>query len=180
MPIEFAIPRCTSSCAEGIREKITSSLGGMRTVFDVLKAIAGADGVVIGTAEMVALAACAAPAAKAPGLPARDCVDRPGADPADERRVATQRLINMHNAWREQMVEVLARLGMSSIRELRGRSDVLCYLSEEPAGEWRNERVCRTTTGSRSQIYSGEERPIGSEPAEEGGCGSRGSPAPCR
>jgi glutamate synthase domain-containing protein 2 len=48
---------------------------------------------------------------------------------------ATQRLINMHNAWREQMVEVLARLGMSSIRELRGRSDVLCYLSEEPAGE---------------------------------------------
>ena len=28
-----------------------------------------------------------------------------------------------------------ARLGMTSIRELRGRSDVLCYLSEEPAAE---------------------------------------------
>jgi glutamate synthase domain-containing protein 2 len=50
---------------------------------------------------------------------------------------ATQRLINLHNAWREQMTEVLARLGMGSIRELRGRSDVLCYLSDEPveAGE---------------------------------------------
>jgi glutamate synthase domain-containing protein 2 len=41
----------------------------------------------------------------------------------------------MHNAWREQMVQVLTRLGMSSIRELRGRSDVLCYLSEEPDAE---------------------------------------------
>ena len=35
---------------------------------------------------------------------------------------ATQRLINLHNAWREQMVDVLARLGMQSIRELRGRT----------------------------------------------------------
>jgi hypothetical protein len=39
----------------------------------------------------------------------------------------------MQNAWREQMVEVLAGLGMSSIRELRGRSDLLRYISEEPA-----------------------------------------------
>jgi hypothetical protein len=38
----------------------------------------------------------------------------------------------MQNAWREQMLAVLARLSMKSIRELRGRSDVLCYLSDEP------------------------------------------------
>ena len=44
---------------------------------------------------------------------------------------ATQRLINLHNAWREQMVGVLSRLGLKSIRELRGRSDFLCYLSDE-------------------------------------------------
>ena len=41
---------------------------------------------------------------------------------------ATQRLINLQNAWHEQMVDVLRRLGMKSIRELRGRTDVLCYM----------------------------------------------------
>jgi glutamate synthase domain-containing protein 2 len=41
---------------------------------------------------------------------------------------ATQRLINLQNAWHEQMVDVLRTLGMRSIRELRGRSDVLCYM----------------------------------------------------
>jgi glutamate synthase domain-containing protein 2 len=41
---------------------------------------------------------------------------------------ATQRLINLHFAWREQMIEVLTRLGMTSIRDLRGRTEVLCYL----------------------------------------------------
>jgi len=45
---------------------------------------------------------------------------------------ASQRLINLNFAWREQMVEALARLGMTSIRELRGRTDVLCYLSDDP------------------------------------------------
>jgi glutamate synthase domain-containing protein 2 len=44
---------------------------------------------------------------------------------------ATQRLINLHNAWRRQMVSVLSQLGMRSIRELRGRSDVLRYISDE-------------------------------------------------
>jgi glutamate synthase domain-containing protein 2 len=40
---------------------------------------------------------------------------------------ATQRLINMLAAWREQMVDLLQRLGMKSIRELRGRTDCLEY-----------------------------------------------------
>jgi glutamate synthase domain-containing protein 2 len=43
---------------------------------------------------------------------------------------ATQRLINLLNAWREQMVEILVKLGISSTKELRGRSDVLYYAKE--------------------------------------------------
>jgi hypothetical protein len=31
----------------------------------------------------------------------------------------------------EQMVDALSRLGMGSIRELRGRRDVLRYISDE-------------------------------------------------
>jgi glutamate synthase domain-containing protein 2 len=58
MPIEYAIPKVHRFLvAEGIRPEMTLIVsGGLRTAWDVAKAIAlGADGVVIGTAEMVAL-----------------------------------------------------------------------------------------------------------------------------
>jgi glutamate synthase domain-containing protein 2 len=45
---------------------------------------------------------------------------------------ATQRLINLQSAWREQMVDVLGRLGLTSTRQLRGRTDLLYYLDKEP------------------------------------------------
>jgi glutamate synthase domain-containing protein 2 len=45
---------------------------------------------------------------------------------------ASQRLINLMNAWREQIVDALSRFGMKSVRELRGRTDVLCWLTDEP------------------------------------------------
>jgi len=139
MPIEFAIPKVHKFLvAEGIREKITLiASGGMRTVFDVLKAIAlGADGVVIGTAEMVALGCvrCAC-CESGRGCPRGIASTDPELIQQMSVEWAPSGSSTWHNAWREQMVEVLARLGMSSIRELRGRSDVLCYLSEEPAGE---------------------------------------------
>ena len=51
---------------------------------------------------------------------------------------ATQRLVNLMAAWREQMVDVLGRFGMSSIRELRGRTDCLRYLGG-PTGMGRND-----------------------------------------
>ncbi len=132
MPIEFAIPKVHKFLvAEGIREKITLiASGGIRTAYDALKAIAlGADGVVIGTAEMVALGcvrcACCESGRGCPrGIASTDpeLMDLMGLE------WATQRLINLQNAWHEQMIGVLSRLGVSSIRELRGRSDVLCYL----------------------------------------------------
>ncbi|HTY61476.1 MAG TPA: glutamate synthase-related protein [Acidobacteriota bacterium] len=132
MPIEYAVPKVHKFlCAEGIREKITLiASGGIRTAYDALKAIAlGADGVVIGTAEMVALGcvrcACCESGRGCPrGIASTDpeLIELMGLD------WATQRLINMQNAWHEQMVDVLRKLGMSSIRELRGRTDVLCYM----------------------------------------------------
>ena len=56
---------------------------------------------------------------------------------------ATQRLINLQNAWHEQMLAVLRKLGMTSIRDLRGRTDVLCYMNDViriPTGTWRIHR----------------------------------------
>jgi glutamate synthase domain-containing protein 2 len=107
--------------------------GGIRTAYDVLKAIAlGADGVVVGTVEMVALG-CVRCACCESG---RGCPRGiASTDPELMMQVglewATQRLINLNHAWRAEMVDALARLGMTSIRELRGRTDVLCYLSDD-------------------------------------------------
>jgi glutamate synthase domain-containing protein 2 len=46
---------------------------------------------------------------------------------------ATQRLINLMHAWRERMVEILVRLGLASVKDLRGRSNLLTYSQEEAA-----------------------------------------------
>jgi glutamate synthase domain-containing protein 2/ferredoxin len=132
MPIEYAIPKVHKFLvAEGIRDGVVViASGGMRCAHDVLKAIAlGADGVVIGTAEMVAMG-CTRCANCESG---RGCPR--GIATTDRELIkqmsvewATQRLINLHNAWREQIVDVLRQFGMKSIRELRGRSDCLYYL----------------------------------------------------
>ena len=58
MPIEYAIPKVHRFLeSEGIRDQLTiMASGGIRTAYDVAKAIAlGADGCVIGTAELVAI-----------------------------------------------------------------------------------------------------------------------------
>jgi glutamate synthase domain-containing protein 2/ferredoxin len=137
MPIEYAIPKVHKFLvAEGIRDQITLiASGGIRTAFDALKAIAlGADGVVIGTAEMVALGCvrCAC-CESGRGCPRGIATTDPELVAQMSMEWATQRLINMQNAWREQMLDVLGRFGMKSIRELRGRSDLLCYLDDAPA-----------------------------------------------
>ncbi len=136
MPIEYAIPKVHKFLvAEGIRDHITLiASGGIRTAYDALKAIAlGADGVVIGTAEMVALGCvrCAC-CESGRGCPRGIATTDPELMTQMSLEWATQRLINLQNAWHEQMVEVLARLGMVSIRELRGRHDLLCYITDEP------------------------------------------------
>jgi len=123
MPIEYAIPKVHKFLtAEGIRDGVVvMASGGLRTAHDVLKAIAlGADGVVIGTAEMVAMGLHPLRQLRERArLSARHRHHRPRPDQADEAWNGHARLINLLAAWREQIVDVLGRLGMKSIRELR-------------------------------------------------------------
>ena len=40
----------------------------------------------------------------------------------------TQRLINLYTAWRKILVGILQRLGLRSVADLRGRTDLLMHL----------------------------------------------------
>ena len=132
MPIEYAIGKVHRFLAdEGVRDKVTLiASGGIRSVHDVAKAIAlGADGVVIGTAEMVALGCVRCSRCESGrGCPRGIATTDPELAQKMELDWGTQRLINLYSAWRKVLVSILQRLGLRSVSELRGRTDLLMHL----------------------------------------------------
>ena len=132
MPIEYAIIKVHNFLKEeGVRGAMTlMASGGIRTAHDVAKAIClGADGAIIGTAELVALECvrcgnCESGRGCARGIASTD------SELSDlfGEGWATQRLTNLYNAWNVQLVELLQRFGMKSIRELVGRTDLLRHI----------------------------------------------------
>ncbi|MEW5806614.1 MAG: FMN-binding glutamate synthase family protein [Acidobacteriota bacterium] len=135
MPIEYAIPRVHNFLkGEGIRDEITlMASGGIRTAYDVAKAIAlGADGCVIGTAELIAVGCthcgnCESGRGCPQGITSTD----PKLTPLKEVEWAAQRIINLYASWQSQWKELLRRCGLRSIRELRGRTDLLSHADYE-------------------------------------------------
>ncbi len=132
MPIEYAIVKVHRFLEqEGIRDKVTLIVsGGLRTSHDIAKAIAlGADGVVIGTAELVALGCLrCARCESGRGCPRGIATTDPELSEMVNLDWGTQRIINLYNAWRKELVDILRRFGLRSVRELRGRSDLLMHL----------------------------------------------------
>jgi glutamate synthase domain-containing protein 2/formate hydrogenlyase subunit 6/NADH:ubiquinone oxidoreductase subunit I len=132
MPIEYAIVKVHRFLeAEGIRDKVTLICsGGLRTPHDIAKAIAlGADGVVIGTAEMVALGCIRCSRCESGrGCPRGIATTDTELAEAVDLEWGTQRIINLYSAWRKELIGILKRFGMRSINELRGRTDLLMHL----------------------------------------------------
>lgn len=132
MPIEYAISQVHQFLVdEGVRDEVTLiASGGVRCAHDIAKAIAlGADGVVLGTSEMVSLECirctnCESGRGCARGIASTDRELKVLYD----IEYATQRLINLFNSYREQLADILIRFGMSSISELRGRTDCLHHV----------------------------------------------------
>jgi glutamate synthase domain-containing protein 2 len=132
MPIEYAIPKVHNFLViEGVRDHITLiASGGVRTAYDIVKAIAlGADGVVTGTPELVALECvrchnCESGRGCARGIATTD-LELVG---LMDLQWGTQRIINMLACWGDQIREILFRLGLKSIRELVGRTEFLAHL----------------------------------------------------
>ncbi|MBW2538896.1 MAG: alpha-hydroxy-acid oxidizing protein [Deltaproteobacteria bacterium] len=139
MPIEYAIPKVHKFLSEeGVRDEICLiASGGIRNAMDVAKAIAlGADGVVIGTAELVALECvrcgnCESGRGCARGIASTDA--ELGSMIGEEW--AEQRIVNMYIAWRKQWCEILRQFGLRSLRELVGRTDLLVHMDYLEEGE---------------------------------------------
>ena len=130
-PIEYAIPKVHRFLEkEGIREDVTLICsGGMRTAMDIAKAICmGADGVVIGTAEMVAMGCVrCANCESGRGCPRGIATTDKELEIQNEIPVQAKRLCNLYQSWQMQWKELLHRLDMKDISELRGRTDLLRY-----------------------------------------------------
>jgi len=132
MPIEYALPKVHRFLEqEGIRDEVTlMASGGIRTVYDVAKAIAlGADGCIIGTAELVAIGCIRiAQCEKGLGCPFGITTTDPEHAKKIDALIGWKKIVNLYTSWLWQLAGILDRLGMKSIAELRGRSDVLVYL----------------------------------------------------
>lgn len=131
MPIEYAIPKVHRFLEnEGVRDEVTLiASGGVRTAWDVAKSIAlGADGCVIGTSELVALGCthcgnCESGRGCPIGLTTTDEELSVLVKPA----LGSRRIANLYRSWAIQWSGILEAAGLRSIKELRGRTDLLYH-----------------------------------------------------
>jgi glutamate synthase domain-containing protein 2 len=129
MPIEYAIPKVHEYLvSEGVRDQIVLiASGGIRTADDVAKAIAlGADGCVVATAEAVAVGCthcgnCERGRGCQVGITTTD----PELSQLIEPEWGETRIVNLFTAWSKQLRSILAGFGLESVRDLRGRKDLL-------------------------------------------------------
>lgn len=134
MPVEYAIPKVHKYLvSEGVRDQVALiASGGIRTAYDVAKAIAlGADGCVIGTAEAVAVGCthcgnCERGRGCQVGITTTD----PELSLLIDPEWGAHRIVNLYASWAKQWKQILSGLGLRSIRELRGRTDLLIYDGE--------------------------------------------------
>jgi len=131
MPIEYAIPKVHRFLIEeGIRDEIVLlASGGIRTADDTAKSIAlGADGVIIGTSELVALGCVRCGNCESGrGCPRGIATTDPELGQLIDPDWGAQRIINLYAAWQKRLRLLLHRLGLKDIQALRGRTDLLRY-----------------------------------------------------
>ena len=131
MPIEFAIPKVHRYLSqEGVRQEIVvMASGGIRTAYDVAKAIAlGADGAILGTTELVALGCTrCSNCERGRGCPFGLTTTDPELSQLVEIDWGAERLSNLYRSFQLQLADLLRRLGLTAIRDLVGRTDLLIY-----------------------------------------------------
>ena len=136
-PIELALPKVHRFLTEeGIRDEVViMASGGVRTAYDVAKAIAlGADGCALGTTELVAMGCTrCSNCERGRGCPFGLTTTDPELSLLVEPSWGAERLSNLYRSYKTQLEEILRRLGLRSIRDLRGRTDLLVYTKDGKA-----------------------------------------------
>ena len=131
MPIEFAIPKVHKYLMnENIRDEITvMASGGVRSAYDIAKAIAlGADGAIIGTADLIALGCTrCSNCERGRGCPFGLTTTDPELSLLVDPENGAERIGRMYESFAWQLKDILRRLGLKNIKELRGRTDLLHY-----------------------------------------------------
>ena len=135
MPIELAIPKVHRFLVqEGIRDEvILMASGGIRTADDIAKAIAlGADGCILGTAELIALGCTrCSNCERGRGCPFGLTTTDPELSQLVDPDWGAERISRLYASFQLQLRNILRRLGLCSVQELRGRMDLLSYHEKE-------------------------------------------------
>jgi glutamate synthase domain-containing protein 2 len=138
MPIEFAIPKVHRYLLEeGIRDElVVMASGGVRTADDIAKAIAlGADGCILGTVELVAMGCTrCANCERGRGCPFGLTTTDPELSQLVDPEWGAERLDRLYRSLEWRLRQILSQLRLTSIRSLRGRTDLLRYVSTEAGG----------------------------------------------
>jgi glutamate synthase domain-containing protein 2/glutamate synthase domain-containing protein 3/glutamate synthase domain-containing protein 1 len=144
MHMEYAIPICHEKLMDdGLRDHVVFvGSGGFRTWGDVIKGIAlGLDGVVLGTADLVAIG-CVRDRNCESGCRSGISTIEPKMQLLRNVEINAQQIKNFRAILQAQTIRALAALEMKDIRELRGRYDCIEWpLLEERVRERRRHRA---------------------------------------
>ena len=128
MPIELAIGAVDNILRDqGIRESVfIIAAGGIRCGSDVVKAVAlGADAVSSGAAMMIAAGCSLCGSCYTGKCPWGIATVESNLCKRQNPELAAEQMINVVNAWSQEIDEILGYLGVSSLSDMRGNKDKL-------------------------------------------------------
>ena len=123
IPIELALVSVDQRLRdEGIRNNVSLVVGGsVRSAADVVKAVAlGADAVYVATAALLALGCHLCRTCHSGKCNWGIATQRPDLVKRLNPDIGSQRLVNLMNAWRHEIKELMGGMGINSIESLRG------------------------------------------------------------
>ena len=123
IPIELALAAVDQRLRdEGIRNNVSLVAGGsIRSAADVVKAVAlGADACYIATAALLALGCHLCRTCQSGKCNWGIATQRPDLVKRLNPAVGAERLVNLMNAWRHEIMEIMGGMGVNSIEALRG------------------------------------------------------------
>ncbi|GMR04593.1 MAG: glutamate synthase-related protein [Thermodesulfobacteriota bacterium] len=128
IPIEHAVAAVDDRLRqEGIRNEASIiAAGGIRSSADAVKAITlGADAVAIGTAALITMGCTVCGKCYTGNCSWGITTQRPELTARLDPEVFAERLINLVNAWKHEIKEILGALGINAIESLRGNRERL-------------------------------------------------------